>query len=456
MDRIRVIETKMREAGQSDAAIAAFLDQVSRLTNDPGGLIPESEIEPVSDLPDYASVRAEASAQAPPVAVIKLNGGLGTGMGLDRAKSLLEVKEGLTFLDLIARQVLYLREQGQTDLPFLLMNSFSTRADTCEFLRRYPGLGDPSDLEFLQSQVPKLDAESGLPVAHPEHPELEWCPPGHGDVYASLSGSGQLDSLIDAGIEFIFVSNADNLGAVPDSAIAAHMEQARIDFLMEVTRRTPSDRKGGHLAQQAGNLILRESAQTPANDQDAFQDIGKHRYFNTNNLWIRLTALKALLDSGQLQLPLIINRKTVDPKDPNSTPVIQLETAMGAAIGCFERSGALTVPRSRFAPVKKTSDLIVLRSDACRLRADSVLELIPERGGNPPDVQLSGHYKSIDHFNDLVSVVPSLQAADRLIVEGPVRFSEPVEIRGTVQVTADGATPVTLPGGVYEDEQVKL
>ena len=120
---------------------------------------------------------------------------------------------------------------------------------------------------------------------------------------------------------------------------------------MECCRRTEADKKGGHLAMRTtdSQLILRESAQCAKSDEASFQDITKHQFFNTNNLWVRLDMLKALMDSkgGFVPLPTILNGKTVDPQIDTSTPVLQLETAMGAAIECFPGAGAVTVGRDR-------------------------------------------------------------------------------------------------------------
>ena len=164
--------------------------------------------------------------------------------------------------------------------------------------------------------------------------------------------------------------------------------------------------------------MLRESAQCPEEDLAAFQDIERHRYFNTNNLWIRLDALRAELDRGDglLPLPLIRNEKTIDPRDKSTPKVFQLETAMGAAIECFDGARAIEVQRNRFSPVKTTADLLAVRSDAYELDAEFRLELRPERNGVPPVVKLSDHYKLVDQFEPLVtrgSPVPgALQQSD--------------------------------------------
>src|SRR6185503_18888304 len=190
----------------------AFLNAVHRVAAGDKGLIPEATIEPVENLTPLDALPAKADPHLlKQLAVIKLNGGLGTGMGLDRAKSLLPVKGPDTFLDFIARQILALRQQQNSRQPaFYLMNSFSTQRDTLDYLRKYPELSQDGMLDFLQSKVPKLDATTYEPVSWPENPELEWCPPGHGDLYPSMIASGLMDRLFERGIKYLFVSNSDN------------------------------------------------------------------------------------------------------------------------------------------------------------------------------------------------------------------------------------------------------
>lgn len=449
----------MRKAGLSDAAIRAFKHSYTNLAAGKTGLLPEKSIEPVRSLPRYEEVarhHAEGALLLSQVVVVKLNGGLGTSMGLEKAKSLLRLKDGLSFLDYIARQILFLRQKHKTPLRFLLMNSFSTSRDTLEFLKKYPSLGDPSHLELMQSAVPKVDAETLKPVVWPPNPELEWCPPGHGDLYPSLLGSGWLDRLLAAGVKYLFVSNSDNLGASLDLDLLGYFAASNRPFLMEVCERTASDRKGGHLAKTNGRLVLRESAQCQPEDGAAFQDIERHRFFNTNNLWIRLDHLKALLNAhgGFVPLPMIKNAKTVDPRDKNSIKVLQLETAMGAAIECFEDSGAIVVPRTRFAPVKTTSDLLALRSDAYEVTEDWRLVLAKARHGVPPAIELdSDHYKLVEQLDaNLPDGAPSLVGCRELSVRGPVGMNARNVFVGKVAITNSSGTAKELPSGEYKDE----
>lgn len=447
----QAIQTKMRAGGGVDATINAFLAAVVKVVAGERGQISETTIDPVAELPTLEAlpdVGADARRLLNQLAVIKLNGGLGTGMGLERAKSLIKVKGDDTFLDFIAKQILHLRaESGAPQLAFYLMNSFSTQADTLEYLKKYPILAPDGELDFLQSKVPKLDAKTLRPVSWPAAPEMEWCPPGHGDLYPSLLGCGLLDKLLARGIKFLFVSNSDNLGATVDLRLLNYFATSGNSFLMEVATRTAADRKGGHLARRRadGRLLLRESAQCPAADESQFQDIARHRFFNTNNLWIRLDHLKVELDSrgGVLPLALITNSKTIDPRDANSPKVIQIESAMGAAIECFTKTGAIIVTRSRFAPVKTTSDLLALRSDAYRVTEDHRLVLHESRNGQPPVIDLdSKHYKLLADFEAAFPHgAPSLVKCDSLKVSGKVIFPAQMEFCGNVEYSGSTEKP---------------
>ncbi len=316
----------------------------------------------------------------------------------------------------------------------------------------------------MQSRVPKLDPESLAPVTWSRKPSLAWCPPGHGDLYPSLLGNNHLlQRWLDAGIRVLFVSNADNLGATVDDRLLKHFVASGAAFLMEVARRTDMDRKGGHLARLAssGRFVLRELAQCPEEDLGQFQNVSRHRFFNTNNLWINLEHLQRVLteEGGVLPLPLIRNIKPIDPTDESSPRVLQVESAMGAAIGCFEQATAIAVPRSRFAPVKTTSDLLAVRSNAyttdeCR----TVLRLAEARRGQPPGINLdSRSYKIVHDFETLFPHgPPSLIDCECLSVEGPVQFPDGVVIEGQVEVVNSAAEVRELPAGIYRNQRIVL
>jgi UTP--glucose-1-phosphate uridylyltransferase len=447
---------KMVAAGVDEIAIETFAHYYRLLEHGETGMVPEATIEPV-EMESLASIEVDPEVAAEAVrstAVIKLNGGLGTSMGMDRAKSLLCVRRGLSFLDIIARQVLHLRQEYDATLPLIFMNSFRTSADTMAALARYEDLPvEGLPLEFLQNKEPKLLAKDLAPASWPKDPDLEWCPPGHGDLYTALRGTGLLDRLIEAGYERVFVSNSDNLGAVPDARVAGWFAESGAPFAVEAVRRTPSDRKGGHFARRKsdGRIVLRESAQTLDADKDALADLDRHKYCSTNNLWFDLAAMKHALDvrQGILGLPLIRNVKTLDPGDKSTPEVIQIETAMGAAVEVFEGSRLIEVGRDRFVPVKTTNDLLVLRSDVYDIGQDFVLD---QAAVEIPFVDLDGaFYKLVGDFDKrFPHGAPSMKKASSLRVAGDWTFAGGVQVVGDVALKASSAQRVD-PDSVLSD-----
>ena len=334
------------------------------------------------------------------------------------------------------------------------MNSFRTSGDTMAALARYQDLPvDGLPLEFLQNKEPKLLVKDLAPVSYPKDPDLEWCPPGHGDLYTALRGTGLLHRLIDAGYERVFVSNSDNLGAVPDARVAGWFATSGAPFAIEAVRRTPSDRKGGHFARRKidGRIVLRESAQTLDGDRGALADLERHKFTSTNNLWFDLRAMQKELDrrGGILGLPLIRNVKNVDPADPKSSEVIQIETAMGAAIEIFDGSRTIEVGRDRFVPVKTTNDLLVLRSDVYDLGKDFVLDQAAEA---VPFVELDAdYYKYVGEFDKrFPEGAPSMKEASSFRVEGDFTFGPGVRVVGEVTLESGSAQRVDA-GTVLKD-----
>ena len=442
----------MEAAGVDARAIGVFADYYRQLEEGTTGLIPEATIEPLTDVQRFEDLDLPSEAVREALsrtAFVKLNGGLGTSMGLAGPKTALEVREGLTFLDIIARQVLALRAEHGVEVPLLLMDSFRTREETLAGLARHPGLavgGLP--LDFLQNREPKLRADDLTPVSWPDDPTLEWCPPGHGDVYVSLLATGLLDRLRERGIRYLFLSNADNLGATLDPLIPAWMASEGIPYVAEVCERTVNDRKGGHLARRVadGRLVLRDSAMVAPGEEHFFADETRHTLFHANNLWVDLDVLAARLveRDGVLGLPIIVNRKTVDPTRKDSTPVIQVESAMGTAVELFDGSRALHVPRTRFRPVKTTAELLLLRSDLFALDESSQVVATTDRPD--PDIDLDGHYKDIADFDARFPAgAPSLAEATRLKVVGDWTFGRDVVVVGDVTLTTD--TPQQVPDG---------
>ncbi len=436
----------MRDAGVAEQAIDVFSHYYQALEEGATGLVPEDTIEPLTQIDSIDDVEVDESAAREALSktvLIKLNGGLGTSMGMDRAKSLLPVRDGKTFLDLLVDQVMAARARYGVTLPLIFMDSFRTREDTLAALAAHPGIEvDGIPLDFLQNREPKLRADDLTPVEWDADPSLEWCPPGHGDIYTALVASGVLDALLERGYKYAMTSNSDNLGAAPSARIAGWFAASGAPYAPEMCRRTPADVKGGHLAVRKadGRIILRDTAQTPPEEMHYFTDQFRHPFFHTNNLWFDLEVLRDTLTErhGILGLPLIRNTKTVDPADPGSTPVIQLETAMGAAVEAFEGATAVEVPRSRFLPVKTTNDLLLVRSDVYEVDDDGLLQQVPERACV---VDLDPrYYKRIADFEArFPHGVPSIREASSLTVRGDWTFGNGVVAAGDATVDEAGA-----------------
>ncbi|MCW2809286.1 MAG: UTP--glucose-phosphate uridylyltransferase [Marmoricola sp.] len=433
---------KMQAAGVDDLAVQVFAHYYRQIEHGETGMIAEDTIEPLDmESLDHLDVSDEAASDAiGATVVIKLNGGLGTSMGMARAKSLLCVRRGLSFLDVIARQVLHQRREYGATLPLIFMNSFRTSADTLAALARYEDLAvDGLPLEFLQNKEPKLRVDDLRPVSWPSDPSLEWCPPGHGDIYTALMGTGLLDKMIDAGYRYAFVSNSDNLGATADARVAGWFAESGAPFAIEAVRRTKADRKGGHFARRKadGRIVLRETAQTAKRDLEALGDLDRHKFSSTNNLWFDLERMRDEIRrrQGILGLPLIRNQKHVEPSDSSSPEVIQIETAMGAAIEIFPDSRTIEVGRDRFVPVKTTNDLLVLRSDAYDLGSDFVLDRV---SATIPFIDLDEHYKVVEDFDKRFPTgVPSLRNAESLVVSGDWTFGKGVRVHGSAVLEGD-------------------
>ena len=450
---------KMAQAGLKPLVIDTFAHYYRRLVGGESGLIYDADILPVqlkdvpkaSELAGYAEAGHQTLSQA---ARIVLNGGLGTSMGLVGPKSLLKVRPGLSFLQIILRQA------ELASVRIALMNSFNTHTSTLSEITKLNPVQPP--LCFLQHKFPKILQGELTPADWPRNRELEWNPPGHGDVYAALYASGMLQKLLDDGVRYGFICNSDNLGAGIDEALLGYFAEKRLPFMMEVAEKTPSDTKGGHLARHRnGRLILREAAQCPKEEIAAFQDIQRYRFFNTNNIWVNLEFLKDLIARERIiDLPMIVNPKTIDPRDDTSPPVYQIETAMGSGISLFEGAAAVNVPRSRFLPVKTCNDLLAVRSDCFVYSEREGLKLNPAREatGRSEAIKIkldSKYYGKFDLLEERFPAgAPSLRDCDALTITGDVRFDQDVVVRGTVTISNSGSRPAVIRAGTVVDRDL--
>ena len=449
---------KMEKEGLPQALIDTFAYYYKKVVAGETGLVFDKDIKPLNadeiESADNVGQYADAGKKVLKNAVmIILNGGLGTTMGLTKPKSIIRVKNGKSFLEIILKQA------QANNVILSLMNSFSTHQDTLSALSRINPRSVPA--MFIQHKFPKILSKGLGPADWSKDRDLEWNPPGHGDVYTALYTSKTLQHLLDKGIIYAFIANSDNLGATMDTSLLGYFAENRFPFMMEVAERTPSDLKGGHIARyKTGNLILREAAQCPKDELDAFRDISKYRYFNTNNIWINLHFLLDLINKfGTIRLPMILNPKTLDPVDASTPEVYQVETAMGSAILLFEGARAIRVPRSRFFPVKNCNDLLAVRSDCYILSKEQALILNPERKLDEIKISLDPeYYGNRDLLNErfLIDGVPSLVDCESLTIKGDVCFEKDVIIKGKVMIMNTGKSQAVIQKGTVIDSNLTL
>ncbi|OBZ68207.1 putative UTP--glucose-1-phosphate uridylyltransferase [Grifola frondosa] len=357
------------------------------------------------------------------LAVLKVNGGLGTSMGMTGAKSALEVKDDMTFLDLTVRQIEHLNTTHRVDVPLILMTSFNTHEDTLRIIKKYANQ-QLRITTFNQSRYPRIDKETLLPAPKNANDEkTKWYPPGHGDLYNALLHSGVLDQLLAEGKEYLFVSNSDNLGAVVDQSILQHMIDTNAEFIMEVTDKTKADVKGGTLIDYEGNVQLLEIAQVPSEHVEEFKSVRKFKIFNTNNLWINLKALKRVMENDGMELEIIVNPKH------------------------FRNAHGINVPRTRFLPVKSCSDLLLIKSDIYSLEHGQLVISENRMFGTTPVIKLGDHFKKIAQFQKRFKKIPKIIELDHLTVTGDVYFGRNVTLRGTVIVVANEGQRIDIPDG---------
>mmetsp|Transcript_5211 Transcript_5211/g.9386 ORF Transcript_5211/g.9386 Transcript_5211/m.9386 type:complete len:574 (-) Transcript_5211:420-2141(-) len=394
------------------------------------------------------------------LAILRLNGGLGTSMGCKGPKSGIEVRNSQSFLDMAVHQVEYLNTKHGVDVPLVLMNSIHTDEETKRILSRYENR-HVFIRHFRQSCFPRVNRSSLEPLATEGYtPETEqfWYPPGHGDVFGSLARSGMLQQLISMGKEYIFISNIDNLGATVDLNILYHLMENDYEFCMEVTKRESQDLFGGTLVQYEGKPLLLEAAGVNKQLGDILRRDKRFDKFNTNNLWVNLRNLQSLFAvKKSLDIPVMLREKTTVDARGVETGTIAFKSAAGAAISLFKNVVVISVSRARFLPVKTTDDLFAVQSDLFTIQ-HGALRLSNKRTISPPvpTVKLGPNFRSIEEYSKRLPFgVPDLVELEHLTVSGDVHFRNHVQLKGTVIIVAEKGQHIDIcSGSVIRDKVI--
>ncbi|EAL47364.2 UDP-glucose pyrophosphorylase, putative [Entamoeba histolytica HM-1:IMSS-B] len=431
----------------------AYLEQIDKKTT---GI----EWDKVESLPkefsvDYSTLdkdftKEEIIELLKKTCIIKINGGLGTSMGCTGPKSVIEVRNGLTFLDIIILQLKALYREYGVVVPLVLMNSFSTNVETEKVIKKYEQDNDVRILTFLQHKFPRIDAQTLLPVCTELNGRKEeWYPPGHGDFLQSFVDSKAFQTLKEEGKEYLFLSNSDNLGAIPDITIMHHFSKNHLDFALELTPKTLNDVKGGTLIRYGNKLKMLEIAQVPSEHVAEFKDIKKFKVFNTNNIWMNMSAIQHVVEKRTLlnNMDIIVNRKKDGQRD-----VIQLEIAVGCAVSAFEHTTAYIVPRSRFLPVKACNDLFIIQSTLFGLNESGhMVDNARKVSDIPPSVTFSKDFQFISEYQKHMQHIPNIEHLNSLVVDGNIVFGKNVKLVGDVVLKNTTTKPILLEDKTIEN-----
>tara|TARA_B110000263_G_C15265620_1_gene490977 strand:- start:532 stop:1521 length:990 start_codon:yes stop_codon:yes gene_type:complete len=328
------------------------------------------------------------------------------------------------------------------------MNSFRTHSIT----ERIVGLSmrDTKIISFCQNWYPRLlDDDTGF--LDPLKFNLDaWYPPGHGDLYSCLLDKGYIDDLLKEGREYLFISNSDNLGATVDLKILNFIINNEIPFLMEVTSKTEVDAKGGALYQEKNQIKLLEIADVPPEYISEFCGTDKFNLFNTNNIWVNLVQIKKLLQEETLILDLIVNRKQIKKLN-----ILQLETAVGSAFNSIPGAVGMIVPRSRFLPVKKTSDLLLVQSGLYKVERGILKRDLAVKITSLPKIHLRSPFDDLKEYQKRIPVSPDISSLDALELEGQVVFKGEVTLKGNVRLISKKKSIKVPKGAVLENKEVE-
>jgi len=445
----------LENSGNSKLANRRFKNMLDIFFKDTAGCVDWNLLKPLTkddkDLVEHKMIEQESYYDVgikdlDQLAILKLNGGLGTSMGCTGPKSCVQVTPTETFLSIFLKQILNACDEFKIKIPVIFLNSYYTIDETKNIIKQVAGADNLDIHHIIQSRFPRIKkekADNGLyyPLSD-DYGEGRFYPPGHGDVYDTICNSGLIDQLIEQGKRFLFISNSDNLGAVFDPYILGYMTQNKTQFIMEVTKRTENDRKGGTLIYYPGSdgqlrLKLLEIAQVDPDHNAEFQSINKFSVFNTNSIWLDLHALKQKMEDEKLHMDVIVNPKVVEQEK-----VVQLEIAMGSAISAFDRSVGVLVPRTRFFPVKNTNDLFLLRSNLFQFINNqfilsSIGKDILEKSGVLPVITLGPYHKKVDDFEKRLPNIPDISELNSLVIKGNIFVGQRVKLMGNVVIEGE-------------------
>ncbi|KAK6243620.1 hypothetical protein QUC31_010029 [Theobroma cacao] len=457
-----MLEKKKKEGEKRIGRKATSREEVKQIEESTGESKVESANEvlviPYDNLAPLSGDIADMKQLLDKLVVVKFNGALGKNMGFNGPKSLIEVKNGSTSLDLTVNQIQSLNSKYGCNVPLLLINSRTTHDDVLKVLEKYSS--SKIDIHSFR-QGDQIQQE----LSFSEGGEDEWYSSDHGAQFLSLMSSGTLDVLLSQGKEYALVVNPDNVAAVVDPQILNHLAQNSVEYCMEVMPTTSgglmnfmaSSLQGKFKASEILNYTnLEDFTSNPTKHVNgvvsfrhclfnltdslfAFlfchghnKSVKKFKFIDTRNLWVDLRAIKRLVDTNALKLGYL------------------------SMLKLFEKAIGIMIPQSRFLPLNSTSDLLLFQSDLYSFTEGVLIRNDARTTPTNPSIDLGPEFEKVSDFQSRFKTIPSIIRLDSLEVTGDVWFGADITLKGRVRIAADPGVKLEIPDGVVlKNEEIK-
>jgi len=385
--------------------------------------------------------------------VVQLNGGLGYFIGCKGPKcgiQILKKSGGITILDCKVMQIIKLNKEYGCNIPLVLMNSPRTDSETEVLIQKYNKL--EIDIHtFVQNVHPFMYKDTLSPLPKSQSSLEGWYPPGSGEVFSAMYRQGLLEKFKNEGKELLFISNMENLGSSVDLKLLHYIANPKVnlDFLLETTNRISTDQAGGFAIKYKDRHVhILEISQIPSQVMSKFS-LSNFKYWNTNNIWTRIGVVIDMMKQQQIDLDFIVKYKVINGKN-----IAQLETPVAMSIQSFPKAASILVPRSRYRPVKSTSDLLQVQSELFELQHGLLVASTKRSYSSDPLVKLGDEFKSMAEYERRFKTIPNILELDHLTVSGDVYFGANVTLKGTVIIVANSGSRIDIPDGVVLDNKI--
>ncbi|KAG0582020.1 hypothetical protein KC19_3G027000 [Ceratodon purpureus] len=425
------------------------------------------KVLPYDKLPSVVDDHEKCKVLLHKLIVVKLCGTLGRSLGTTQPKSLVEIHSEQSFVDLAVQQIEVLNVKYNAKVLLVLATSDNTDRAVKQAVKKYSA-SDVDIIVFNQTEYPR----EVWPVT-PKLGEDGGYLTNNGDLFAAFSFSGKLDELLALGKEYLFISNCDNLGATVDLNMLNNLSENQCDYCMEVTPKNGTDAENGAYVSSEGNIELLEFEEVSRSQNEKSRS-GDVKVVNTNSTWVNLKAVKRLAEIEALDI--YCSSKGAGEGE-NIT--FQLQTSSGAPlyslqvngeifenlpiegnsdlllVQFFDGSVAVEVPRTRFHPIRDTSDLLLFRSDLYTVREGVVCPNPLRLSDVNPTIELEGlKLRKMQYFTERLKHIPSLLELSSLRVIGDVWFGSDVILQGKVVIWAKKDERIDIPDGEIIKDQL--